>query len=115
MLLFKLGFDNAEVAINIGVKGGVEFKEVRIFKEVKAIVVVYYIMMINGYYIIKNGYNFFKFQLLFYIVPLEILVVEHVKSAIRHEHLRYADAFRGLVVLDDGSHDAEPSAPVRQG
>lgn len=34
------------------------------------------------------------------------LVVEHLEAAVGHEDLRHADALRGLVVLDDGGHDA---------
>ena len=37
---------------------------------------------------------------------LEIIVVKHFKSTIRHKTLWNANAFRRLVVLDDGCYDA---------
>ena len=40
---------------------------------------------------------------------LEVLVVEHVESAVRNENLRYADAFRSLIVLDNGGNDTRKS------
>ena len=40
---------------------------------------------------------------------LEVLVVEHVESAVRNENLRYANAFRSLIVLDNGGNDTRKS------
>ena len=40
---------------------------------------------------------------------LEVLVVEHVESAVRNENLRYANAFWSLIVLDNGGNDTRKS------
>ena len=40
-----------------------------------------------------------------FIELIEILVVEHFKSAVRNQYLRYADTFWSLVVLQDGCYD----------
>ena len=48
-------------------------------------------------------------QLVHLSTLLEILVVDHVEAAVGHKHLRHANAFRCLVVLQDGGHDAGQS------
>ena len=37
---------------------------------------------------------------------LEVLVVEHFKTAVGNQHLRHTDAFGHLVVLNDSGHNA---------
>ena len=40
-----------------------------------------------------------------FIELIEVLVIEHLESAVRNQYLRYADALWSLVVLQDGCYD----------
>ena len=40
-----------------------------------------------------------------WIELIEVLVVEHLESAVRNQYLRYADTLWSLVVLQDGCYD----------
>ena len=51
------------------------------------------------------NYNDFMTSIL-YVMRLEVLVVEHLESAVGDEYLGYAYAFRGLIVLNDCCNDA---------
>lgn len=40
-----------------------------------------------------------------FIELIEVLVIEHLESAVRNQYLRYADTLWSLIVLQDGCYD----------
>ena len=54
--------------------------------------------------ILSNESKFLSNESIFFEL-IEVLVIEHLESAVRNQYLRYADTLWSLVVLQDGCYD----------